>query len=400
VAEIDRYFIHAITNAASGIDPTRRQDVKSNKVQPRRSPNPMVSVIIPCRNEKDHIAGCLLSIFKQEDVPGDFEVIIADGMSEDGTREILNRIAEREPRLMIVDNPNQIVSTGLNAAIRAARGEVIVRMDVHTDYAGDYLRECLTSLRETGADNVGGPARTETHNYIQSAIGAAYHSPFSAGGARFHNVDYEGYVDTVTYGCWRKQIFDRIGLFDEELVRNQDDELNLRLIRAGGKIWQSPRIQSWYQPRSSIPALFRQYMQYGYWKVRVIQKHKIPASWRHLAPGMFMLALFVLAAAAPWSSFAAWTEIVLVAAYAVCNIAASLLTAASSGWKLLPLLPVVFFCYHFGYGFGFLWGIVDSVILRRKPRARFTELTRSVRKSSCEPAPLTGSPPWTRNREV
>jgi hypothetical protein len=166
-------------------------------------------------------------------------------------------------------------------------------------------------------------------------------------------------------------------MFDEELIRNQDDEFNLRLTSAGGKIWQSPRIRSWYRPRPSLRALFRQYMQYGYWKVRVIQKHKIAASWRHLAPGIFVLVFFVLSLAAPWSSLATWGWTILVGSYATCNVAASLLTAARHGWKLFPSLPLVFACYHFAYGYGFLHGILDFIILRRKPSVQFTQLTRS-----------------------
>jgi succinoglycan biosynthesis protein ExoA len=342
---------------------------------------PIISVVIPCRNERSHIEACVRSVLGQRAVPGKLEVIVADGMSDDGTRETLARLAREDERLQVIDNPSGIVSTGLNAAVRAARGEVVLRMDVHTEYASDYICECLTVLSQTGADNVGGPARTEATNYMQAAICAAYHSPFSVGGARFHNIQYEGYVDTVTYGCWRRQVFDRIGFFDEDLVRNQDDEFNLRLTRAGGKIWQSPRIRSWYRPRPSLHALFRQYMQYGYWKVRVIQKHKIPASWRHLAPGVFVLALFVLAVASPWSSVAVWGWTLMAGTYAICNAAASLLTAAHHGWKLLPILPLVFACYHFAYGFGFLRGIVDFVVLRRRPSVHFTRLTRSPTKS-------------------
>jgi succinoglycan biosynthesis protein ExoA len=194
----------------------------------------------------------------------------------------------------VIDNPGRIVSTGLNSAIKAARGEIVVRMDAHTEYAPDYVQQCVAVLQETGADNVGGPARTRAETYLEKAVAAAYHSRFAVGGARFHDVNYEGWVDTVTYGCWRREAFDRFGYFDEELVRNQDDEHNLRIIRDGGKIWQSPKIRSWYRPRGSLSALFKQYMQYGYWKVRVIQKHKLPASWRHLVPGAFVLALLVL----------------------------------------------------------------------------------------------------------
>ena len=227
-----------------------------------------------------------------------WEAIVADGMSDDGTREILREYSARDPRLCVVDNPRRVVSPGLNAAIRAARGAMIIRMDAHTCYAPDYCRKCVTTLERTGADNVGGPARTRTQGTRARAFAAAYHSRFSTG-ARFHDENYEGWIDTVPYGCWRKETLERLGLFDEHLVRNQDDELNLRLIRAGGKIWQSPDIVSWYSPRATLKALFVQYFQYGFWKAAVIRKHKLPGSWRHLIPVTFVaahIALFVTCA--------------------------------------------------------------------------------------------------------
>ncbi|HEV8725282.1 MAG TPA: glycosyltransferase family 2 protein [Candidatus Binatia bacterium] len=329
-----------------------------------------------CRNERAHIEACVRSVLAQHSPAGGFELIIADGMSDDGTRNILKRLAKEDPRLRVVDNPGRIVSCGLNAAIRAARGKIIARMDAHTEYAPDYVSQCLAALTETGANNVGGPARTRAHNYTQSVISAAYHSPFAVGGARFHNVNYEGYVDTVTYGCWRREVFDWIGLFDEELVRNQDDELNLRLIKAGGKIWQSSQIRSWYTPRASLRSLFRQYAQYGYWKVRVIQKHRIPASWRHLVPAGFLLSLILLAATALWWPIALWSLMVLVSLYVSSNVIASFLTAARNSWRALPLLPIVFACYHFSYGYGFLRGILDFVVFRRGHYHAYSPLNR------------------------
>ena len=164
-------------------------------------------------------------------------------------------------------------------------------MDVHTKYAPDYVRQCVATLEETGADNVGGPWVAEGQGLIGQAIAAAFQSPFSVGGALGHNPCYEGELDTVYLGCWRRGVFDRIGFFDEQLVRSEDDELNLRLTRACGKIWQSPRIKSWYTPRDSLKYLFRQCVQDGYWKVRVIQKHTLPASIRHLVPGGSYLAV-------------------------------------------------------------------------------------------------------------
>ena len=336
-----------------------------------------VSIVIPCRDERDHIESCLRSILAQVPPPGGFEIIVADGMSGDGTREILKRLAEEDPRLRVIDNPGRIVSTGLNAAIRAAQGQIIIRMDVHTDYASDYICQCLAVLEETGADNVGGPWVAKAEGLVGRAIARAFQSPFSVGGPHGHNASYEGTLDTVYLGCWQREIFDRIGPFDEELVRNQDDEFNLRLRRAGGKIWQSPRIRSWYRPRESLRALFRQYMQYGYWKVRVIQKHRMPTSVRHFIPGSFVCFLTVLPLISLVWHPAVWGWLGLLGMYSMCSITTSFLIAARTEWKLFPILPLVFACYHLAYGYGFLRGLWDFVILRRGAYRTYTELTRA-----------------------
>jgi succinoglycan biosynthesis protein ExoA len=341
-------------------------------------------VVVPCRNEISHIEACVRSILQQEDPPGGIEVLVAEGISEDGTRKLLEQLTREDSRIRVIENRGRIASTGLNAAIRSAKAKTIVRMDAHTEYAPDYVKRCVEVLQRTGADNVGGPARTRSETYLQSAVAAAYHSPFSVGGARFHVVDHEGYVDTVPYGCWRKEAFERFGYFDEELARNQDDEHNLRIIRAGGKIWQSPQIRSWYRPRASLVALFRQYMQYGYWKVRVIQKHKLPASWRHLVPGASLVILtllllaFLFSLPLGWWPFAIVPLLSAVCSYGVCVLAASIHTASKSEWRLLPILPLVFPCYHFGYGYGFLRGIWDFMIRGKQPGKQFVQLTRAA----------------------
>jgi glycosyltransferase involved in cell wall biosynthesis len=339
-------------------------------------PFPLISVIVPVRNEAACLARCLDSILSQDYPPDRTEVLVADGMSEDGTRNILNDFAARDPRLRVVENPGKVVSTGLNAAIAAARGEVIVRMDAHTDYAPDYLSQCVSVLRETGADNVGGPWVARGTGYVGRAIAAAFQSPFAVGTSRGHNEGYEGPADTVYLGCWRREVFERVGGFDEELVRNQDDEHNLRLTRAGGRVWQSPRIHSRYQPRASLAALFRQYMQYGYWKVRVIQKHRLPASFRHLVPALFLVVLTLLAAGAFFWSASLWACLGLAGLYLLGIAGASILTARRAGLSLLPILPAVFWCYHFGYGCGFLAGLGNRLLRRGKPQAAFTTLTR------------------------
>jgi glycosyltransferase involved in cell wall biosynthesis len=354
--------------------------VSAVSVPPSGTPAaPLVSVIIPCRNERQHITACLESLIAQQPPEGGtVELIVADGMSSDGTREILHRLSARHPALRVVDNPEGFVSTGLNRAIAAARGEIIARADVHTEYAPDYLHQCLRVLRDSRADNVGGPWVVAPSGYVGTAIAAAFTSPFGSGGARAHDPNYEGPVDTVYLGCWPRDCFDRIGTFDEQLVRNQDDELNLRLVRAGGTVWQSPAIKSRYHPRDSLARLFRQYMQYGYWKVRVIQKHKLPASVRHLVPALFVLTILTLAVLSSFSGAALAILVAGAAAYVAASLVASLTAVPAGQRRVLPLLPLVFLCFHVGYGVGFLLGIIDFAILRRGATEKMTAITRNV----------------------
>jgi len=285
-------------------------------------------------------------------------------------------MAGRFPQLRVLNNPGRIVSTGLNAAIQAARGEIIIRMDAHTTYAPDYVRQCLAVLQETGADNVGGPMRTRADTFMEEAIRAVFHCAWAVGRARSHDPDYEGLVDTVIYGCWRKSVFERVGLFDEELVRNQDDEHNLRLARSGGRIYQSPRIHSWYHVRGSLTALFRQYMQYGYWKVLVIRKHRLPASFRHVVPGAFVGSICLLAAMGLFWQPAFLGVVGLALAYALAALGLSLVVAGRTKWRLFPVLPGVIACFQVGYGYGFLCGILDFVVLHNAPQTQFVQLTR------------------------
>ncbi|MGA2184253.1 MAG: glycosyltransferase family 2 protein [Bryobacteraceae bacterium] len=320
----------------------------------------IVSIIVPVRREMPAIERFLASLAAQDVADLEWEVIVADGMSDDGTRDVLAKWAQAWPKLTVIDNPRGYVSSGLNAAVRAARGDIIIRMDAHSEYAPDYVRQSIAVLDETGADNVGGPARTRATGWLARAVAAAYHSRFGSGGAKFHDAGYEGPVDTVPYGCWRRATLERAGLFDESLVRNQDDELNLRIIRGGGRIWQSPRIRSWYRPRGSLRALFVQYFQYGFWKVAVIRKHRRPASWRHLAPGVCVLLGLALAIASFFWRWPLAVLCVLAGTYAVGSLVASVTSARRHGWDLLPALPAVFAVYHAAYGLGFLAGVATA----------------------------------------
>ena len=346
---------------------------------------PAVSVVVPCRNEARFIESCLRSILCQEPPEGGFEVIVADGISTDGTAELLQDMAEQHPQLRVIKNPGRIVSTGLNAAIRVARGDIIIRMDAHTIFAPDYIRQCLAVCKETDADNVGGPMQKSGRTYLERGIRAVFRSPFGVGGARSHDPAYEGYVDTVIYGCWRKEVFARFGFFDEELVRNQDDEHNLRISRGGGRIYQSRRIRSWYHVRSSLPSLFRQFMQYGYWKVLVIKKHRVPHSIRHVVPGLFVSAVALSGALAAFWAPALWGFAGSLGLYSLALLSASLVTACRTEPKLLPVLPIIFACFHLGYGYGFLRGFFDFVMFHNAPSTEFVRLTRDRGPTCREP---------------
>ena len=348
--------------------------------------NALVSVVVACRNERRYIRIFLDSLCRQALGGTKIEVLIADGISVDGTRQVLELYRRIILPLRVIDNPDGIVSAGLNAVIRQARGGIIIRMDAHTEYAPDYISSCLQVLNETDADNVGGPALTRADEYLARAIAIAYHTKFTCGGAKFHDAEYEGYVDTVPYGCWRKSTLDRIGLFDESLSRNQDDELNLRLISSGGKIWQSPKIVSWYRPRGSLTALFRQYFQYGFWKVSVIRKHGKPASWRHLIPGVCLLigVVLLLGAAGAILSGSAWWKSAFVNAcaglaglYLAVSIGAAFLIARRDGWRFLLILPAVFATYHLSYGLGFLLGLTYHPATGNRP-SRFHQVLTGI----------------------
>jgi len=365
-----------------------------------------VSVIVPCRNERDHIEAFCRSVAAQTLPEGwTLEVLIADGQSDDGTRERLAALCLQDARFVMIDNPGRIVSCGLNRCIERASGAFIVRLDVHTVYARDYIAQCLATWQRTGADNVGGPWKAEasagasaTDGRVQRAIAAAFQSRLVSGGALSRDLTYEGEVDTVYLGAWPRATFERFGGFDETLVRNQDDEHNLRIHMGGGRIWQSAAIRSTYVPRASKVAVFRQYRQYGYWKPFVMRKHGQAAALRHLVPGLFvgallaLLALTLLGSAwlgiAPPSLDSAWRApllwgTLLCAAglgllallYGAAVLAISLAIERSAGPGLLRHLPDVIGAYHFGYGLGSLRGWWDALV-RRRPDPAFGRLTR------------------------
>lgn len=332
-----------------------------------------ISIIVPCRNEAAHIDAFLTSALAQQLAPGDeLEIVVADGQSDDGTAARLAAWRAREPRLVVIDNPQRYTSMALNRAIAASSGELVVRMDVHTEYAPDYVAQCARALAETGATCVGGPWRPVGRGGRQGAIARAFESRFGSGGAASRRTDYSGEVDTVYLGAWPRSELLRLGGFDEAMIRNQDDELNLRIVRSGGRVWQSAAIKSWYTPRASFMALFRQFHQYGYWKVAVIRKHRLPASPRHLVPFAFVAAVLALALLGVVWQPAWWALSVVLGLYAAAALANALVLAPRQAlgvaWS--------FVCMHAGYGLGFGRALLDTFVLRRGPGAAVTSLTR------------------------
>lgn len=327
---------------------------------------PVVSVLMPVRNEGAYLLQSLGAVLNQDYPPDLLEVIVADGMSTDETREIIQDFQGAYPNLRLLDNLGLIVSKGLNAAIVEARGEVIVRVDGHTVIAPDYVRCCVEELRATGADNVGGRMVGVGEGDFARAVALATSHAFGVGGSRFHYSEERELVDTVYLGAWRRDVFDRIGLFDEELVRNQDDELNYRLRDHGGQVLLSPIIKSEYSVRSRPPKLFSQYFQYGFWKVRVMQKHPGQMRPSHFVPPLFALTLSSLTCLS--LMFKAPRKLL---GFVLCLYS---IAVGVSTWDLsrrpdhsgLKHVPAVFPLLHMGYGFGFLWGIVRFHAWRRE----------------------------------
>lgn len=317
-----------------------------------------VTIILPIRNEANFIKQSIVSILAQDYPQDQIEILLADGMSTDGTREIINEYQQRHPNIRLIDNPGKIVPTGLNAAIRIARGDFIIRIDGHTKISEDYLSECVETYKRTNAENVGGRMTAAGLTPFGIIVALATSTPFGVGGSRFHYSQKEEEADSVYMGAWPKKIFTEIGLFDEEMVRDQDDEFNYRINEHGGKIILTPNIKSVYTVRSTPKALWKQYFQYGFWKIRVLQKHPLQMSVRHFIPPLFVLSLLISTLLTLTVNWGKWLLFLIVFSYLIANLAASIVTALKKGWKHLFLLPVAFFIIHLSYGFGFLAGLI------------------------------------------
>ncbi len=316
-----------------------------------------MSAIVPMRNERQHIERCLRSLAAQ-DYPHDrFEVIVVDGASDDGSRELVESMREEVPGLRVAENRGKLTARGLNIGLAFARGDVIARVDAHAVVAPDFLRESVAALRRTGADVVGGPISTLGEGSAGAAVALAVSSPFGVGNAVFRYSHREQWTDTVAFPAYRRDVFDRIGPF-AEIDGGEDDEFHYRLRDAGGRILLTPAIRSTYIPRRSYWGLTRQYFGYGQAKVVVLSRHPRRTRLRQLVPGAFVLGILASAVLAFFGGYLVLPLVALAAAYVTASLGASLIVARRGGWRHVLRLPLAFACMHLAYGLGFLIGVV------------------------------------------
>lgn len=315
---------------------------------------PLVTIAMPCLNEEAYIEACLRSI-QSQDYPRDrLELLVADGRSSDGTPGVLERLRHEDARLQVIDNPERLQAAGMNAAIRRASGEVIVRMDVHCEYAPDYVRRCVETLERTGADNVGGAQRARARGRFQDAVCRALRSPLGVGGAAYRSEEREGWVDTVFLGAFRRRVFETAGLYDPKAFTNEDAELNQRLLGHGGRIFLSREIVVHYYPRSSLIAVARQYFRYGQGRARTLLKHGRLRSLRPMLPFLGVLGALGLLVIPALRPLFPWAIIL----YAVGVAAEAIRVTKAGAMRLTPLVALIFPVLHVSHGLGFGVGLV------------------------------------------
>ncbi len=331
---------------------------------------PFITIVLPCRNEEPYIAACLDSILATTYPLDRMEVLVVEGMSEDGTRDVLASYVARHSVIRVIDNRRQITPAALNVGIRAATGEIIVRMDAHVVYPPEYIPRLIDALQSSDADNVGGIIVTlpGDNTPMARAIAVGLSHPFAVGNAYFRiGLSAPRWVDSVPFGCFRREVFDRVGLFDEELVRNEDEEFNLRLVKYGGRILLLPEVVSYYFARRRLRDLGRMYYQYGYFKPLVVRKADGVMTLRQVVPALFVAILagsIALAPVLPVLGIAVGVAAAYLATMTVCVLSA----VRKHGWRCALALAAVFPVVHFSYGIGSLRGAFDHLLQRRRAR--------------------------------
>ena len=325
-------------------------------------------MICPVFNEEKFIEACIISIIEQDYPQDAMEIIFVDGRSTDHTADIIQRYIQNYPFMKLIDNPKRIVPYALNRGLQEAKGEVIMRLDGHCTYPTNYISELVKYLYLLNADNVGGVWNTQPakDTPICQAIALASSHPFGVGGS-MHKIGVSKIIetDTVPFGCYKREVFEKTGPFDTDLVRNQDDEFNGRLLNLGGKIYLIPQVIINYTARDTLCKMRQMYYQYGLYKPLVNKKLGAPATVRQFFPLLFLLGLFVGGICSIFSSFILQLYTTILLVYLFVGIVVGSMGAIRVHQPLLVILmPHVFFNIHMSYGLGYLVGIFS--VIRKK----------------------------------
>jgi succinoglycan biosynthesis protein ExoA len=321
---------------------------------------PRVTIAMPAYNEARYIEACIASV-QAQDYPRELiEILVADGRSTDRTRDILAQLAAADPRIRMIDNPARLQAAGLGLLVKQAAGDIFVRMDVHCEYAPDYVRKCVEALERTGADNVGGAQRAKAKTFFQRALCAALASPLGVGGAKYRSAEAEGFVDTVFLGAFRRRVFETVGLWDPGAITNEDAELNQRILDSGGQIYLSREIVVHYFPRDSFRTLAKQYYKYGRGRARTLLKLGSFPNLRPVAPFAMVVGATALVVVPPLWPIAP----LAFAAYALASGAEAVRLGGALGPAAIPMVWAMFPVLHASHGVGFAAGLLQYL---RKP---------------------------------
>ncbi len=318
---------------------------------------PTVSVLVPVLNEARHLARCLDCIFAQDYPPELMEVLVIDGGSTDGSRDIVAEYRHRHPNLRLLNNPTGRIAAALNLGLQAASGDIVIRVDGHTFIAPDYVRRCVLALEVDGADAVGGVLRPVGDNETGDVIAAVMAHPLGGGPAPFRQTQRRRWADTAYLGAWRRDTLLHLGGFNERLAANEDYELCYRLRRRGGRVLVDPHIRSWTVARSSLGQLWRQYVRYGFWKAQMLKEHPHSLRWRQIPAPLLVAsfwALWIVGWHLPWASRMA---VILLLGYALGTAVLAGEVALRVGWKRWPKAWAAFWVMHWGWGMGFWQGM-------------------------------------------
>ena len=331
---------------------------------------PRVSIVIPSYNEQATIRKMLDAIYQQTYPHAQMEVVIADGLSEDATLEEIAAFQDASPDLVVrvVENAARNIPAGVNCAIKASVGEILIRMDAHSWPYPNYVERCLAALEAGLGDNVGGvwEIKPGSKSWVAESIAVAAAHPLGVGDARYRIGTQASVVDTVPFGAFRRALIDKIGLFDESLLSNEDYEFNTRIRQAGGHVWLDPEIVTVYYARSTLPGLARQYWRYGFWKFRMLRRYPDTLRWRQGLPPMLVGSLLGLAALA-WWPFAIWLLTLEIALYGTVLLLAGLLSALRHQRIYLFIgLPLSIATMHLAWGAGFLWSMLMLIMDTKK----------------------------------